>query len=100
MSSTDVTLPTPTRTTQSVLESASNDRLLKEVARRYAQDEIEDEALAFLRDDDFGEIEANDLTEAAARWSRGDVRETLRFLERALGRDFLGLGEIKPEQLR
>lgn len=46
------------------------------------------------------EINVVDLDEAAARWSRGERKEALHWLELALGREFDGLGDLTPEQLR
>lgn len=51
-------------------------------------------------DPDLGAIEDRDaLDEAVARWRRGEKREALHHLENALGRDFAGLGDLKPEDL-
>ena len=36
---------------------------------------------------------------ALAYWRRGDKREALHQLENALGRDWIGLGDLKPEDL-
>lgn len=40
------------------------------------------------------------LAEAGHRWRRGDRREALHHLELALGREFCGLGDLRPEDLR
>lgn len=33
-------------------------------------------------------------------WNRGNRREALHHLELALGRDFIGLGDLRPEDLK
>jgi hypothetical protein len=79
----------------------SNRALMAEVRRRYARGEIRDNRFDFLHSYDFEGIEdAHALTEAVHRWQRREYRETLYQLERALGRDFMGLGDMKPEDLR
>lgn len=39
-------------------------------------------------------VDADSLDEAAARYARGDYPETLWNLEKALGRKFIGLGDL------
>lgn len=46
------------------------------------------------------DIDEDALDEATARWRRGERREALHYLEQALGRDFSGLGDLRPEDLR
>jgi hypothetical protein len=46
------------------------------------------------------EVDTACLDEAVCRWKRGERKEALHWLERALGRDFGGLGELAPEHLR
>lgn len=45
------------------------------------------------------EIDLNCLEEAAVRFKRREYREALWQLEKALGRDFIGLSELTPEHL-
>lgn len=40
------------------------------------------------------------LSEAVARWRRGEVRESLYQLEKAMDGKLHGLGDLKPEQLK
>lgn len=78
----------------SALRAALKDRL-REAASRAADNFTGD----FIDPDD-GMIEDRDaLDEAVARWRRGEKREALHHLENALGRDFAGLGDLKPEDL-
>jgi len=84
------------------LDKASAEQLRRAIARRA---EIRAGGI-----DDFGEFiepdgdtaveDTESLDEARARWRRGDRREALHYLELALGRDFDGLGDLKPEDLR
>jgi len=47
------------------------------------------------------EIDADALTEAIFRWRRGERKEALHYIENAFtGREFDGLGGLKPEQIR
>lgn len=54
-------------------------------------------------EDGIGNVEVNKdaLTEAIFRWRRGERKEALHYLENAFtGREFDGLGELTPEQVR
>ena len=51
-------------------------------------------------DDDTKIEDVAALDEAAVRWRRGDKREALHHLEYALGREFTGLSDLRPEDLR
>lgn len=78
----------------SALRAALKDRL-REAASRATDNFTGD----FIDPDD-GMIEDRDaLDEAVARWRRGEKREALHHLENAPGRDFAGLGDLKPEGL-
>lgn len=77
-----------------------DETLVAEIARRVKRGTFDEDMLERL------EIEAgkgvenlDDLQSAADWWRRGDRREALHFLELALGRDFDGLGDLRPEDL-
>jgi len=82
-----------------------NEPFIKELKRRLVESEIDpdrfDPELEELLEQRGGEgVESpDDLATAADWWRRGDKREALHFLEYALGRDFSGLGDLKPEDL-
>lgn len=70
--------------------------LIDEVTRRWAEleNDVASDLVAKVIDD------VGALEEAADWWRRGDRREALHYLEIALGRDFDGLGDLRPEDLR
>jgi hypothetical protein len=88
------------------VELLSDEDLIAEVHERMAA--------GLIADDEFCEHDNNeteeaaepevespeDMIEAACRWQRGERKEALHYLEYALGRDFLGLGDMKPEDIR
>ena len=101
MTATDVEKAQAAAAPASKLSEFSNRELMGEVRLRYAEGKIDDErfqVLDFYEDD--GIEDGNARVAAVHRWKRGERRETLHQLELALGRDFIGLGEIKPEDLR
>lgn len=90
------------------LASFDNEALVVELVHRLnsgevALSELEDllpdpEPPDFVVEDIVEDLNAFD--EAKARWQRGDKREALVQLSYALGRDFSGLGDLRPEDLR
>ena len=55
----------------------------------------------FINPDDDSRVEdIESLKNAQDYWRRGDKREAPHHLELALGRDFIGLGELRVEDLR
>jgi len=85
-----------------------NAELIEELNRRIGVGKIEQQELIEEWADGDPEVDADDgpevdyppaLVDAADWWQRGDRREALHYLEIALGRDFSGLGDLKPEDL-
>ena len=94
------------------VEQVSDGALIDEVNRRLKSGAIDQDALATIAapdtvDDEVGGgtddgerlpsldfVDAASLDEAAARYARGDYPETLWNLEKALGRKFIGLGDL------
>jgi hypothetical protein len=87
----------------SPLAQIGNQELLKECKARLADGRLDaedlDEISAFIETEAPEVDSPDDLITAAAWWGRGDKREALHFLEYALGRDFMGIGELRPEDL-
>ena len=88
-------------------EQASNETLIAEINRRLAAGEIDADDLHLPDFDDDEDVAAGGgmlpsedeldwaaLAEAQARFARKDYPDTLYHLEKALGRDFLGLGDL------
>lgn len=93
------------------VEQVSDGALIDEVNRRLKSGAIDQDTLATIDapdtvDDETGGgtdegerpsldfVDADSLDEAAARYARGDYPETLWNLEKALGRKFIGLGDL------
>jgi hypothetical protein len=83
-----------------IMSEIGDEALVTEIVRRVKNGAFSEELLEKL------EIEAgrgvedlDDLQDASDWWRRGDRREALHYLELALGRDFLGLGDLRPEDL-
>lgn len=85
------------------LSDASAEQLRRALKRKLNDlrkpdvDDLDD----FYAPDPDTKIEDTDaLLEASHRWRRGERREALHHLELALGRDFDGLGDLRPEDLQ
>lgn len=85
-----------------VLDVASAYQLREAIRRRAVKNAHYDAEMGgFIDPDTDSKVEdIAALDEAVARWRRGDRREALHYLELALGRDFIGLGDLRPEDLR
>ncbi len=84
-----------------MIAEIADEALVAEIVRRAKRGKFNEALLEKL------EIEAgqgvedlDDLQNASDWWRRGDKREALHHLELALGRDFIGLGDLRPEDLR
>ncbi len=83
---------------ETALMNANASQLRGELRRRAAvTSHYDDMTGQYIEGSPDSKVEDLDAyAEAVARWQRGDVGEALHHLELALGRDFLGLGELKP----
>lgn len=80
-----------------LLANCSNSDLLLEVGRRIGSHALE---LAQVIDAaGYDEVDVLALADARDWWRRGDKREALHYLDIALGREFSGLADLKPEDL-
>lgn len=105
----ETTSPSAAPTEQSIkrdLAKVKTQLLIDELVHRLNENEVtyedlEDLAPEVVNPDEV--IEAVEdygaLEEARARWKRGDRREALVQLGYALGRDFMDLGDLRPEHL-
>lgn len=97
-------VPPPSRKSKAMkFSDLASEDLIEELSRRYKEGEIDEAdfegtALAGMGDEVIESL--HDFEEALAWWRRGDKKEALHYLENALGSDFRGLGEMKPEDLR
>lgn len=86
------------------LAAVDDAKLIAEIIGRNESEALDEDSVEKLIEapspdgyefDDHAAIES-----AADWWRRGDRREALHYLEIALGSDFHGLGDLKPEDLR
>ncbi len=84
------------------LEAIDKAMFLAELKRRWAEGEMDTGDVPFIVEEiETAELDDPEaLSQACDWWKRGDPREALHYLEYALGRDFSGLGDLRPEQLR
>ena len=81
------------------LENVTTKQLASELRRRIPQAGFDEEDIAGYLTQEDGPIEdADALAEATHRWQRREYGEALHYLEIALGRDFMGLGDLKLER--
>lgn len=84
-----------------LLSEVADEALIDEITRRVKRGKFDGDLLEKLEVEAGQGVEGlDDLESASDWWRRGDKREALHYLELALGRDFDGLGDLKPEDLR